>query len=200
MNSIKKSDNYLITGLGNLIGRLIFLILNFLRHSLRGGLLLVTFILVSSCQDKTSGQTSQIGNDTTSVSNDHMGKPTVDIKVNRHYDSAGNLIGYDSTYSSFYSGVEGDPNRLDSAMHDFDTFFKRHHSRDFDREFNLLFFNDSLRHYDFFHKDFFRKRYELNGQYLRGMMQRMDSIKNHFFRRQERIFNDSGKNNSFGDT
>lgn len=191
MNCTHKINNHLVTRLRNLVGRSLFLILNFLKHGLRRGLLFVAFMLVLACQDKTSGQTSQMENDTTSVSTDGLNKPKVDIKVNRHYDSAGNLIGYDSTYSSFYSNAEGDPRRLDSAMRGFDTFFKRYHSRDFDREFNLLFFNDSLRHFDFFRNDFFRKRYELNDQYMRGMMQRMDSIKNHFFREQERIFKDS---------
>jgi hypothetical protein len=39
-----------------------------------------------------------------------------------------------------------------------------------------------LRHRDFFHDDFFLKRYELNDSYLRDMMRRMDSLKNNFYR------------------
>ena len=54
----------------------------------------------------------------------------------------------------------------------------------FDRQFNNLFFQDSLLYPDFFHKDFFQKRYELNTPYLRDMMQRMDSVKNSFYRDQ----------------
>jgi hypothetical protein len=51
----------------------------------------------------------------------------------------------------------------------------------FNNEFKPLFFNDSLRYPDFFHHDYFMKRYELNDRYMRDMMHRMDSIKNKFY-------------------
>ena len=34
--------------------------------------------------------------------------PQVDIKVNKEYDDNGNLIRYDSAYTSFYSNFKGD--------------------------------------------------------------------------------------------
>jgi hypothetical protein len=43
-----------------------------------------------------------------------------------------------------------------------------------------------MRYPDFFHGDFFMKRYELNDDYLKGMMHRMDSIKNRFFSEHSR--------------
>jgi hypothetical protein len=49
-----------------------------------------------------------------------------------------------------------------------------------------FFFNDSLLYPDFFHKDYFMKRYELNDDYFRNMMERMDSIKNRFYKEQSR--------------
>jgi len=70
---------------------------------------------------------------------------------------------------------------MDSLMSSFNRYFKRDHSLPFDRDFNSLFFNDSTRYPDFFHNDFFLKRYELNDSYLRDMMNRMDSIKNRFY-------------------
>lgn len=39
--------------------------------------------------------------------------PKIDSKVTKQYDEKGNLIGYDSTYTEYYSNVEGD-----SLLHD----------------------------------------------------------------------------------
>jgi hypothetical protein len=134
---------------------------------------------MSSCDKKSNEQTAEQNE---KVSKDSLYKPDVNIKVNRRYDDKGNLIGFDSTYSSFYSNVQGDTARMDSMMHSFDRYFNLNHSSLFDRQFNRLFFNDTMRYPDFFHDDFFMKRYELNDEYLRGTMRRMDSVKNHFFR------------------
>ena len=117
---------------------------------------------------------------------DSLDKPKVDIKVNRHYDDQGNLIGFDSTYSSYYSNIKGDTGKMDSLMRGFDMFFNRNHSSFFNKQFDPLFFRDSLRYPDFFHKDFFLKRYELNDWYFRDVMKRMDSIKNKFYEESAR--------------
>ena len=76
---------------------------------------------------------------------------------------------------------------MDSLFRSFDSHFDlgktSFFGRDlFSRDLDSLFFNDSLRYPDFFHDDFFLKRYELNDSYLRNMMRRMDSLKNDFFR------------------
>lgn len=145
-------------------------------------LLATTSLMISSCHEKTNGQDSRnLDNDQASVAQDSLSKPKVNIKVNRRYDEKGNLIGFDSTYSSFYSNVKGDTSRMDSLMSRFDRYFNRNHSSIFDHQFNSLFFTDSLRYPDFFHHDFFMKRYEMNDDYLKGMMHRMDSIKNRFY-------------------
>jgi hypothetical protein len=145
------------------------------------GLLLILLLFLSSCHEKTQGQNPEEKNRISSVTNDSLSKPKVNIKVNKHYDDKGNVIGFDSTYTSFYSNVQGDTARMDSLMGSFDRYFKRDHSMFFDGQFNSLFFDDSTRYPDFFHDDFFMKRYELNDHYLRDMMRRMDSIKNHFY-------------------
>jgi hypothetical protein len=137
--------------------------------------------IVSACHEKTNGQNSgEKKFATTKV--DSLDKPKVNVQVNRRYDDKGNLIGFDSTYSSYYSNVQGDTSRMDSLMNNFDRFFESNHSSFFRNQFDPLFFNDSLRYPDFFHNDFFMKRYELNDMYMRNMMQRMDSIKNEFYR------------------
>jgi len=156
------------------------------RRQLTQGIFLVpimaVFVGLSSCDKKTNGQDPDNKSKRQAiVANDTLNKPKVNVQVNRRYDEKGNLIGFDSTYSSFYSNITGDTVKMDSLMHSFDMYFNRNHSSFFDRQFNPMFFNDSLRYPDFFHKDFFMKRYELNDKYMRETMERMDSIKNHFF-------------------
>jgi len=152
---------------------------NFLNPTF--GLLLVLLLFLSSCHEKTRGHKPEEKNRISSVAKDSLNKPEVNIKVNKHYDDNGNVIGFDSTYTSFYSNMQSDTARMDSLMGSFDRYFKRDHSLFFDNQFNSLFFKDSTRYPDFFHDDFFMKRYELNDHYLRDMMSRMDSIKNHFY-------------------
>ena len=149
-------------------------------------LLLVLPIFLSSCHEKKGQQDQEERDRTSSVSKDSLSNPKVNIKVNKRYDDKGNVIGFDSAYTSFYSNIQGDTSRMDSLMGSFDRYFKRDHSLFFDNQFNSLFFNDSTRYHDFFHDDFFMKRYELNDHYLRDMMGRMDSIKNHFYYEQSK--------------
>ena len=137
-------------------------------------------LIISSCQ--TSGQDGTESKKNSSAVIDSLNKPKVNIQVNKHYDSKGNVVGFDSTYSSFYSNVEGDTFKMDSLMRSFDSHFNIGKTSIFCRGFDSLFFTDSLRYPDFFHNDFFMKRYELNDLYFRNMMQRMDSIKNNFYR------------------
>ena len=144
------------------------------------GFLLILLLFVSSCHDKTSGQNPEKNPRTSVVDGDSL-KPKVNIKVNKHYDDKGNVVGFDSSYTSVYSNVRGDTTKMDSLMSSFDRYFKRDHSLLFHRDFNSLFFDDSTRYPDFFHNDFFLKRYERNDSYFRDMMNRMDSIKNRFY-------------------
>lgn len=133
--------------------------------------------LLQSCSNDTKGQSAHA-----KKSEDSLAKPKIDIKVNRRYDEKGNMIGFDSTYTSYYSNMSGDTAQMDSLMGSFDRYFRQEHSSFFGRQFDPLFFNDSTRYPDFFHDDFFLRRYELNDPYMRGMMYRMDSIKNSFYK------------------
>lgn len=149
-------------------------------------------VLLFSCDKTTNGQDRAIAkSNQTSVSKDSLNKPKISVEVNRRYDEKGNVIGFDSKYSSYYSNVKADTAQMDSLMHRFDRYFNFNHSSLWDRQFNTLFFNDSTRYPDFFHDDFFMRRYELNDQYFRGMMNRMDSIKNRFFKEESKKRKDS---------
>lgn len=109
--------------------------------------------------------------------------PKVNVRVNKVYDKDGNLVRYDSTYSSVYNGLGGDSLRMDSLMQQFMGQFNGPGGMGMmGPGMDNLFFNDSLLGYDFFHNDFFRKRMELNQRYMQDMMQRMDSLKNQFFK------------------
>ena len=144
-------------------------------------MLLALMWIISSCH--TKGQQEAKSNKESVVARDSLDKPKVNINVNKHYDDKGNVIGFDSTYTSFYSNVEGDTLKMDSLFRSFDRHFNLGGTSLFGRHFDSLFFNDSLRYPDFFHDDFFLRRYELNDLYLKDMMRNMDSLKNNFYRK-----------------
>ncbi|MBL0739971.1 hypothetical protein [Chryseolinea lacunae] len=138
----------------------------------------IVTLLLSSCNGNDSRQAAELKKHPA----DSLAKPKVDIKVNRRYDEKGNMIGFDSTYTSYYSNISGDTARMDSLMGSFDRYFRADHSSFFRNQFDPLFFTDSTRYPDFFHDDFFMRRYELNDPYFRNMMRDMDSIKNSFYK------------------
>src|SRR5215216_6317038 len=135
--------------------------------------------MLSGCQGNADG--GRKDNAERTASNDSLSKPKVNIQVNRRFDQQGNLIGFDSTYSTLYSSIQGDTAAIDSAMRGFNTFFRKSNPSFFNDHFNPLFLDDSVRYPDFFHHDFFMKQYQLNDAYMKDMIQRMDSIKNQFY-------------------
>ncbi len=139
-------------------------------------------IVYYSCNG--NGQTEKNSKDKTTVSihKEEKGNPKVDINVNKRYDQKGNLIAFDSTYSSYYSNRIGGKKLMDSLFREFKPMISQEFPLTKDKRFSELFFNDSLLYSDFFHEDFFRKRLELNDEYMENMMFQMDSIKNEFFR------------------
>jgi hypothetical protein len=142
---------------------------------------LIMLMTLTACDKENRAQSSADVKKQNQTVRDSVDKPQVNIKVNRRYDDKGNMIGFDSTYSSYYSNVKGDTTEMDTLMKSFDRYFDFNHTTFFNNEFKPLFFNDSLRYPDFFHHDYFIKRYELNDRYMRDMMHRMDSIKNKFY-------------------
>ncbi len=111
-------------------------------------------------------------------------EPKEEVVVNKKYDDNGNLIEFDSTYTSYYSNFKGDTLSVDSIMNNFDTYFNRH--------LNGLVLNrmgpiDSTIDKNFFHDDFFEKQFMDQDKMMRNMVQEMDSIKNEYFRMHARI-------------
>lgn len=137
--------------------------------------------LFSACDDAPPQQTPPPNSDAAAVST-FVDTPEVEVRVNRRFDEGGNLIAYDSIYSSFYSTRKGDKRLMDSLFSEFRPDFEERFPFLRDDGFDKLFFSDSLLYPDFFHEDFFRKRMELNEAYMQRMMQHMDSVKNEFFR------------------
>jgi hypothetical protein len=107
--------------------------------------------------------------------------PKTNIIVNKEYDENGNLIRYDSTYSYFYSNVEGDSTFADSIL----TNFKGRVFESFPDVhtpfWNDMFFEDSLLTYDFYKDDFFTKRFEMNMKRFEKLFKEMDMFKNDFY-------------------
>lgn len=114
-------------------------------------------------------------------------KPQEKVTVNRKYDENGNLIEFDSTYTSYYSNINGDTLNLESIMKDFPVFFNDEffnlNSMDF---FNPFFTEDSTLDSQFFHDDYFEEQFFNQNKNMLKMIQRMDSIKNSFFERQRK--------------
>ncbi len=112
------------------------------------------------------------------------GLPKADVKVNKEYDENGNLIRYDSSYTYYYSGIQGDSIAEDSIYDRFRTMFDSEFPFSYDPFFNNVFFQDSLMKYDFYKEDFFTQRFRQNLKQTEKMFQKMDSIKNKFFLEQ----------------
>lgn len=121
-------------------------------------------------------------NETNSVSSKN--EPKENIKVNKEYDQNGNLIRYDSTYSYFYSNIEGDKIAEDSIYQNFRKMFKNTYPFSQKHYFDNMFFQDSLMKYDFYKDDFFANRFKQNMQHMDRLFWEMDSLKNHFFMEQ----------------
>jgi hypothetical protein len=153
-----------------------------IKHGVLFGIVLISTLMTTSCNKQSKSQDlADSKKKPTTVSKDTLNRPKVSIKVNRRYDDKGNVIGFDSTYSSYYSNVQGDTTKMDSLFDNFDRYFDKNHSLFFGDRLDRLFFNDSLRYPDFFHDDYFLKRYELNDDYFKDVMKKMDSIKNRFY-------------------
>jgi hypothetical protein len=111
-------------------------------------------------------------------------QPKEDVRVNKEYDKNGNLIRYDSTYTYYYSNIDGNKAKADSIFNNFRKMFDIQYPFSKKSYFDDLFFEDSLLHYDFYKKDFFSERFRQNWQRMDRLFLEMDSIKNKFFMEQ----------------
>ena len=110
--------------------------------------------------------------------------PQTNIKVNKEYDKNGNIVKYDSTYSSYYSNIKGDTILKDSIFKDFKNQFNQSYFFSRQPYFKDFFFEDSLLKYDFYKKDFFYNRFRLNMEKMDSLFRGMDIMKNDFFNKQ----------------
>jgi hypothetical protein len=106
-------------------------------------------------------------------------KPTENVTVNRKYDENGNLIEFDSTYTSFYSNMQGDTLQTDSIMKDFSMYFDNHFRGISSYDLPGI---DSTSMSQFFRDDFFEHGFFDQDEQMLKMMRAMDSVKNEFFR------------------
>jgi hypothetical protein len=136
--------------------------------------LMAISITLSGCDGQTKKADNQLKKDS----------PQTNIKVNKEYDKNGNLIKYDSTYSSYYSNVKGDTILRDSIFQNFTNHFNKNYSFSDHPYFRNFFFQDSLLMYDFYKKDFFYDRYINNMERMDSLFREMDIMKNDFFRKQ----------------
>lgn len=148
-------------------------------------LLLLSFVVFSSCKsqtDKENQPSSKSISQSATTTIDSSGGPKYNVKVNKQYDSSGHLVRYDSSYSYSYSSPGGQRLKInnDSVFHKFRTIFEDNYPGFLNPWFNNIFMEDSLFKYDFYNKNYFQKRFEMNSQMMEKMFQRMDSIKNHF--------------------
>lgn len=139
--------------------------------------MLLVAIIFSGC-NKQEQQTEE------NQLNTPQSAPIEDIVVNKEYDEHGNLLRYDSTYSSFYSNIENDSLAEDSIFSNFREMFEKKYPFSIQPSFNDFFFRDSLMKYDFYKRDFFTERFKRNQERTEKIFQEMDSIKNKFFDEQ----------------
>ncbi len=110
--------------------------------------------------------------------------PNESWTVNKEMDENGNIIRYDSTYTWSYSTIEGDSVNVnvDSLMQSFQQYFDDRMPSLFGDNFMAPMLNDSMLRHDFFSDDFFQRRFEDDFFDMDKMFERMDSIRNQFFR------------------
>lgn len=141
-----------------------------------GILALAISIILNSCNGQKKTEKTEMSKDTIT--------PKTNIIVNKEYDDKGNLIRYDSTYSSYYSNIVHDTLLGDSVFNNFKNFFNQSYGFSNQPYFNNFFFEDSLLKYDFYKRDFFSNRFQNNMEQMDKLFNEMDSLKNNFFYRQ----------------
>jgi hypothetical protein len=137
-------------------------------------LILTISLTLSSCIGQTKNSEKQ--------SKENL--PKTNIKVNKEYDKNGNIIRYDSTYSSYYSNIKDNSNLKDSVMEEFKNHFNQSYFFSNQPFFRNFFFQDSLLMYDFYKRDFFYNRFRNNMERMDSLFRGMDLMKNDFFNKQ----------------
>src|SRR5437868_5432184 len=109
-------------------------------------------LVITSCNSRNKKESSEVMSSNTSgyqelpqdktQVNDTGSNPKIDVSVNRKYDSLGNLIRFDSTYSYFYQSpqLKNINIRSDSLYQRFKNSFHNHFLDSLNLEMNKVFF------------------------------------------------------------
>jgi hypothetical protein len=135
---------------------------------------LAILLTLISCNGQTKKTEKQPKNDL----------PQTNIKVKKDYDKNGNIVRYDSSYSSFYSNIKGDSVLRDSIFNNFRQKFNQNYFFSDQPYFKNFFFVDSLLKYDFYKKNFFYDRFKNDMARMDSLFRGMDRMKNDFFDKQ----------------
>src|SRR5688572_15364064 len=107
---------------------------------------LLLFLMVQGCNSQKNQNlesTQEIG------PADRTNNAKVDIRVNNKYDTKGNVLEYESTYSYFYKSDNlGKEVTADSFSANLQSMFIAKYDKFLSHRFNSMFFNDSLYEYD----------------------------------------------------
>jgi hypothetical protein len=104
------------------------------------------------------------------------------MHVHKEYDEQGNLITFDSTYTSVRYTHGTDRAQMDSLLRDVRYRMDQKYPLLDDPGFNDLFFRDTLLYPDPFNNDIFRKRMEVHERWMQVLMAEMDSMKTAYLR------------------
>jgi hypothetical protein len=105
-------------------------------------------------------------------------KPTTNYRINKEYDSKGNLVRYDSVYSYVYTG-SGKPFLNDSIFYQLKPFLGTPFPAPFNGFNSRLFFNDSLFKQSIL-EDGFRKQQERDRVLFDGIRKQLDSLQHYY--------------------
>ncbi|MBK8366052.1 MAG: hypothetical protein IPL10_01210 [Bacteroidetes bacterium] len=136
---------------------------------------LFMILSLSSCKGQSKEQLNPNMDEKLSVL-DTIHKPKINVKVNKEFDSKGNLMRYDSSYTYVYRGSNL---AVNDSLFPFKSFFGNH-PRDLFNESNNWFQNDSIFNNHFFEDDFFKRQDELNKLLFDRLYPRIDSLKHNY--------------------
>lgn len=139
------------------------------------------FTLGCSAQDH-----SEKGPDKTELKKDQKNMPKENWTVKKELDENGNVIAYDSTYTWSYSTENGDSFsvNVDSVMQSIKSYFSKNMPSVWDKSLMDPMLNDSLLQRDLFSDDYFHERWKDDFFDMDKMFDRMDSIRNQFFKQE----------------
>jgi len=127
---------------------------------------------------------SENDNKTSTDMSSKKNEPQENIMINKTFDENGNLVQYDSTYTYYYSNIEGKPEIADSILGEFRKEFNTQCPFLNTPFFDDFFFNDDSMMKRFYTHDYFTNKFEKNMKTMDQLFMDMDSIKNLFFKDQ----------------